>query len=612
MPSVGDVSAGICQALGISEPDLDTSVGTPVRKIIDAVSESVAEAYADSHLIDFQYDIDSKSGGDLESFCVLFGISRLPAQRAQGVVTFTRPDDEHAKKTATIVPVGTQVAALVDPVIYVQTTLAQILDPGVLVMDVPVQAVDAGPTGNVPAGVLTAIASSVSGVSRCTNQAALYGGTPQESDEQLRTRFKATVFRSLAGTEAMYQAVTQAVPADPNFPTAYAVSQTNVLGATKRRREQIQLVSGSATVDIADAAYIYSDGVFCGSDIDAGDILTAGVGYSFAVTNPVGNGSAKATLLSLSDSTMPDGLYDLDFEFVPQSSRNDPVGSRFGQGRVDNRIDVWCNGTVSTQATQSVVFSTATRFSATTSDPFYTGLYEVSDAQESSPSEGTIFLPLGYGPILGLPTTISAGGTVYHYQSDYWIVERNDCFGRAVQSACGVAWTADTSRHPPEGTVFPLTYPYNAVPSLVSGALAQWRLLGTDSWTHAGRTVLLRFHLAVVYDRRFGADAVATDIDQVLGELCDRLGFDATLRVADVLSTVADIPGVANVRLLRSSDDADDYAIQSISPYLAETVLMTYSQNGHATDVSFPDDTYPVFDSTRIVVKAHNTFEQGT
>src|ERR1700744_3516865 len=164
MPSSADISANMIAALQASEPDLDTSIGTPIRKILDAVSEQIAEAYIDSNLISYQYDIDSKSGGDLDSFCALFGITRIPAQRAQGVVTFTRPNDQYAATTICVVAAGTQVVAFPTPYVYAQTTLAASLGVGQTSVDIPVRAVLAGSAGNVAAGLLTTIPSSGSGV----------------------------------------------------------------------------------------------------------------------------------------------------------------------------------------------------------------------------------------------------------------------------------------------------------------------------------------------------------------------------------------------------------------------------------------------------------------
>lgn len=607
MTTTGDVAANLVSALNAAEPDLDTSPGTPIRKIIDTFAEALAEAYADSHLIQYQYDIDSKIGGDLDDFCALFGITRLPAQRAQGVVTFTRPNDQFAATTALLIPGGTQVVAQTNPMVYAQTTVASVMSAGQRTADVPVQAVTAGPSGNVAAGMLTTVATAVSGITTVVNAQPLSGGAAAESDADLRTRFRNTVFRSLAGTQSMYQAIALAVPQDPLLPQSRAVSRVNVLGSSKRYREQIQLVGGTATSTVQRAAYIWPDNVYCGTDIDAGNLLTQGTNFSFAPSNPTTGGNASAVLTAL--SAMPDGLYDLDFEYVPQASRNDPGNTRFAKGGVNNRIDVWVNGSINEIATQSVVFSNSRRFSDTLTDPYYRQAFKQSSATTPNPPANNIFVPLAFGPILSVPATLVIAGTTYNLGSDYWITQREDAFGMSPRSLYGLAW--QTTRVPANGAAFSISYTYNRVARDVQENIEQWRLVGTDALAHCGLQRLIRFHLAVVYNRQYDSSAVNTNINTALTELCASLGFSASLQVSDVLQTVHNVPGVDNVRFLTSTDDAVSYAMTEMSPWAANTQIGLYASGGRAADASFGDAHYPVFHSTRIIAKAANTFGTG-
>lgn len=607
MPSVGEVVAKMVAALRAAEPDLDTSVGTPVRKILDAVGESLAEAYADSHLIQYQYDIDSKVGGDLDDFCALFGITRLPAQRSQGVVTFTRPNDQFAQTTGLVISPGTQVVALTNPMVYVQTTVGAVMMPAQLTLDVPVQAVVAGPQGNVAAGLLTTVATAVTGIASVINAQPLTGGSAQESDAELRQRFRQTVFRSLAGTQSMYQAIALSVPQDVALPQSRAVSQVNTLGATKRHREQIQVVSGTASTTLTGAAYIFADNAFAGADIDAGNMLIQGSNFSFTPTNPTTGADATAILAAVTG--MPDGLYDLDFEYVPQASRNDPGNTRFNKGGVNNRIDLWINGQIADVATQSVTFSNTRRFSDTLADPYYRQNFRQSSAATAVPPLNNIFIPLSYGPILSVPATLSIGGTTYNNGQHYWITQREDAFGMSPFSLYGLAW--QTVNVPANGTSFSITYTYNRVARDVQERINLWRLVGTDAQVHCGLQRLIKFHLAIVYDRAYDQSAVNTSIDVALAALCSDLGFAAALQVSDVLQTVHNVPGVDNVRFLTSTDDATSYAMTRMSPWAANTQISVYASGGRAVDATFGDSQYPVFHSTRIVPKAPNTFSIG-
>lgn len=607
MPSTGQIVSKMVAALRATEPDLDTSIGTPLRKILDVFGESLAEAYVDEHLITYAYDIDSKVEGDLDDFVALFGFARIPAQRAQGVVTFSRPVDDISNQTAVVIPPGTQVVALTNPLIYVQTTVSAIMNPGQYTTDVPVQALTAGPQGNVAAGLLTNIVQTGGTINSVVNTTSLNSGSAQEGDTQLRERFKATVFRSLAGTEAMYAGVALEVPQDPTLPGTRAISKVNVIGSSKRRREQIQIVAGVATSTIQGAAYIFADNVFCGVDIDAGNMLTPGVNFTFTPSNPTNQTNASATLAALGG--MPDGLYDLDFEYVPQASRNDPGNTRFGQGGVNNRVDIWVNGQIIKTATQSVVFHDAKKFSSALTNAYYNLKYTQNSDAAANPLVNNIFIPLAFGPILTVPDQLSIAGITYTKGVDYWIVHQHDAFGYGPNSLFGLAWSA--SKRPVNNAVFSLTYTYNRVGHALQDAIMQWRLLGTDARVHCGKQIPLKFNLAMMYDRRFDPTAVKTEIDKTLAQYLANLGFEAAVQVSDVLQVIHNVPGVDNVRFLTSTDSASAYAMQRMSANSVNTILQTYNTSGRVIDIQLADDQYPTFHSTNIIARAANTFGVG-
>ncbi len=277
MASAADVAAQMVAALALSEPELDTSIGTPVRKILDAVAEAVAEAYVDQHLVNYAFDIDSKQGADLDDFVLLFGFTRVPAQRASGIVTLARPtaaDQDYP------LPAGTQITTTsANPVVFA-TVVPAILPQGSASVDVPVQAVVGGAGGNLAANTLTRIGTPVTGVASATNASPTSGGANTETDLALINRFKRTVFRSLAGTEDMFLGVALEDTTPDDTADGVAV-RAKVIGASSRWREQVQVASGTATSSIpaANASYVYGDNPILGPDIDAGQILTLGVHY---------------------------------------------------------------------------------------------------------------------------------------------------------------------------------------------------------------------------------------------------------------------------------------------------------------------------------------------
>jgi uncharacterized phage protein gp47/JayE len=604
MPTANDLASGMIDALRVTEPTLDTSIGSLARKIIDAVAGTVAEAYTDDFLTSYAYDIDSKTGGDLDDFCALFGIARLQAQRSTGVVTFSRPSSIATTRTATV-GVGVQVMAMTNPVVYVQTMTSAVMAIGQTSVDVPVQALVAGPAGNVAAGTLTNIATQIDGVTSVTNTNALSNGAVAETDDQLRARFKATVFRNLAGTTSMYRAMALQVQADPSDSTSRAVTQVNVIGSKKTWSEQVQVVSGSAATTLTSAAYIYPGSVFVGANLSQGKILTPTTQYLATVNNGVN--PATLTIVSVG-TNMPDGLYDLQFDYVPTYSRNDPFATRWGAvgANITNRVDMWVNGSVAQTATQSCVFNStsAMRFTGITNDPLQAARFIKLNGV--SPSINDVFVPLGFGPIVNVPSTLAIGGTNYVLGTHYDIVHQNDAFGYSPTSKFGLVFYAAGSI-PPSNTPFSITYTYNAVPSTVQNSIeSQWRLLGTDVQVHAGKVVQYRYHLAIVFDRTYDQSTVTTNINTAIAAFINGLGFGSAMQVSDILQVVHSVPGVDNARFLNNTDDGTHYAMEIILPSGATGAVA--ASGGRAIDVYFDDASYPLFHSTRIIAKARNNF----
>src|SRR5205807_1085128 len=73
---------------------------------------------------------------------------------------------------------------------------------------------------------------------------AITGGVDEEDDDQLKTRFKNTVFRNLAGTQDQYMALA--------VSTAYT-TKVNVIGPISRYREYIQVPNTDDSTTTPDA-----------------------------------------------------------------------------------------------------------------------------------------------------------------------------------------------------------------------------------------------------------------------------------------------------------------------------------------------------------------------
>jgi hypothetical protein len=600
-----DIASQLKAALAVSMPEMDTSVGTPMAKIADAVAATISYAYVDNQLQTYAYDIDSKTDADLDAFCQLFGIARLAAKRASGTVTFTRGSDN--TDAVVFIPINFQVTSSTDTPVIFQTITGATMAVGITSVTVPIQAVDAGPSGNIGPNLINNLSSPIQGVATAVNVSATSGGIDQETDTALRARWKATVFRNMAGTEDMFLGIAL------NDADCFAA---NVVTATKLVREQIQVTSGAATSTVNDAKYVFGTPVSFGTDIDNGVVFVAGHDYAFNATIP-------PTVSVTNSAAIPDGtIAELEYQYTPVASRSDPSTA------IVNRIDVWCAGSRAVSAQQSMVFKNTKTFAGS-------GAYNLSNfvrPDGTHPTSGNVFLPLAFGPILTMSPTIVVGSTTYGLATvanplgtvtggvtyAYQIVHDNTAFGWTPGSSFGLEWNA--ANLPANNAVFTVgsdgAYTYNEVPLSVQQEIDSWRLAGTDAQAHQATSILLRFSLAVMYDRIAYPPQVNQAMDAALSGWLNSLGINSQLQVSDVLQVLHNVPGVDNVRFLNGADwpgwssgtsNSYQVGIQQLST--TGTVQTSYTDStGRPHDVLFTDSQVPQFGASVYIQRAQNSF----
>lgn len=601
MAAQPDISSQIIAVLAASEPDLDTSVGSVTRKIIDAVAGSISTASLDQQMLSYQYDINSMTGAALDAFVQLFGMSRYPATRAVGTVSFTRGT---AVDTVTVPP-GLQIASEDGSVVAVTLTSA-ILDPAALVGTAPVQVVTAGPQGNVGTGVLTQVQSPVSEVTGVTNVTPLTGGANQETDSQLQARWKSTVFKNMAGTSQMFLGI---ATNDPDCQAA------NVVDGATRFREQVQISGGQAASTVSDAQYTYPSGQICGRNIDNGDVAAPGVQYTWNF------GSNPPSITVVDQSYFPNGeLVDLSFLYMDAYSRNSPTAGIY------SRVDVWCAGSRPTACAATVNYHNGTVFSSTTTSNWYTGSFVRPDG--TAPAAGNVFVALPWGPIVTLPPVLVVNGVTYGLATPefplgsvsggvtyaYQMVHRTGAFGWSPYSDFGLEWIA--SAQPPVGKALVLSedYTYNNVPAAIQANLENWRLAGQDVLAHQGISVGLQFSLAVIFDPGVTQSVTQTAISTSLQTYLSNLGFNSRIYPSSVIQAVEGTPGVTASRFLTGADysgwsypNANNFSVGIQQVYQGIVTQSYVDSGGNPTDITLGAAQLPVFGGAVIVPKAGNT-----
>jgi hypothetical protein len=126
-----------------------------------------------------------------------FGLTRLPATPSSGTVTFSR----FTPTLGATVPLGTTVKTADGSVIFSiiedatisiwqQASTAYVIPAGVASATLPVTCTTGGQVGNVLAGAITTIASSLPGIDQVTNANPFSNGVDAEADAPFRSRFQ--------------------------------------------------------------------------------------------------------------------------------------------------------------------------------------------------------------------------------------------------------------------------------------------------------------------------------------------------------------------------------------------------------------------------------------
>jgi uncharacterized phage protein gp47/JayE len=277
-PSQSDIASQILAALNVAEPDLDTSVGTTARKIIDAVANQISGAYADNDISASSSDVTNLTGTALDAYVGNYGMARYPAKNATGLVIFSRPPSVTATVLPDVtIPGGTIVATTDQNPITFSTMFNAVMPGADLNLAIPVVAVTGALAGNVASGNISVISTPIAGISSVSNPLAMTGGADAESDTALIARFQATNFRGFTGTTANLVGVA--------LENA-AVQRVNAIGARQTTMVQVNITGSPGTGSTSPIEWpnIYSDNMFFGADISNGEILNSTSQYSAVIT----------------------------------------------------------------------------------------------------------------------------------------------------------------------------------------------------------------------------------------------------------------------------------------------------------------------------------------
>lgn len=633
------IAAQMIQQLRRLDPSVSAEVGTPERKIIDTVAQSITDAQIDLNALAAGFDIDSKFGDTLERFLVLFGFARQAATYAEGYVRFSR---NVAALTDIVIPTNTQVQTGTGTVVQFYTTVSATLAAGsTQTAPIPVRAVSPGAVGNVAADQITVMSgSSILGITSVTNETATAGGIDRETDDELKVRFKNTVFRNLAGTRDQFLALAVA---------SQFTLKANVVGPESTWREYIQV----PPVDDASSYDYYSDGGPESGNGASGEYTTApvtlryakkvwptlppfvvssdastlqtfyrrDVDYRFApvgvvkgdanrigtaALNYISNGDLAPTVtftnvytgaVDTIQAIRPSDVLLLEFRYLSAASRNDI------DRNITNCVDVYVDGTNEQQATAVLPAPTvAQSFQDNPSSPFHIENYRRYGDVTRRPLAGNVLMPLLWEPISSIPDQIVVGDNTYLNGTHYWQVQDVSPLAGSVYARDGIEWSMVTKGNSSGTKRFITEWTAgNAQPIVVDGytfdqnivdlqnALEANRQVTTDVLAHRARKRYFKFDLTVMYVNGSGISEVNQRIRDTIDTFLSAQYFGQVIQLSDILQVVHGVDGVDNARwssdFPNGADLARVYEVNSSGSPLLNLTVDTVAPGGTSPNI---------------------------
>lgn len=555
------VAQGILVAVR-SSSGLSCELGTPERKIIDAVSQAISAAYISSYLTGSLLDVETKTGLELDQFVGIFGFGRLQGKPAKGVVTIelTTPLNQNytiQKGTQFYTKNGMSVTSVP---LYFSSTQEVILTAGTYSVDVPVKCTSVGVSGNVPPDSITFMGSMM-GSSSCSNLQAMSGGVDVETDEELRHRFENTLLRNVSGTEDWYKSLCL---------QNNSVSRVAVYGPVSTYRTQVTAPGTSnsdGTVNLnvlrstrqnagTDVSYVWPgmESVFVNLGISEETFYSPGFDYELTAGTTIPPQFKRNYIGNIE----PGSIVDVEFEYTSAASRNDPVNG------ITNKVDIYVDGSSPFTITESTAVSTLTLNNIPTS-PLYKNNFE-RVGSSGDPTEGNRFTRLNSCPIITFPSSITIGSSVYTKGENYWLLRDKTKKRGSAYEVSGIEWAAASSQSgvsgPDNNTKLVVNYVYNQTPEILTAVMSASKQICTDVMIHEADYRYIMPHFDIQYSHGYNISTVNSAINSRLQIFFQSLGFGSWIDSSKVCMAVQQVLGVSSVNLTSSDGDPINYGFR--------------------------------------------------
>jgi uncharacterized phage protein gp47/JayE len=183
--------------LDASPADIDKRQGAPTYDLLSPASIEMALAFIElDNVLNFGF-VDTTYGAYLDSAASEYGVTRKPAVKSFGALTFSGAN-------GTVIPIGTRASTGGGETVYFTTTTAGTISGGSVT--VAAEASEAGASGNVGIGAVNTVVGDLVGVVTVANAFNFVGGSDAETDDALRARVLERARRpATSGNAAQYR-----------------------------------------------------------------------------------------------------------------------------------------------------------------------------------------------------------------------------------------------------------------------------------------------------------------------------------------------------------------------------------------------------------------------
>jgi len=615
MKSSQDISNQIRSQLKVIDPDFSAEPLTPERKIIDTVAEVISQSQSDQYTLQYQFDIDSKVGSDLDKFIALFGFARQSGNRATGLVSFST--DQDATKDI-IIPIGIQISTpgtSINSSVVFATTSSTVIYKGTTQATTTIQAVNVGTAGNVPANTIsTYLGSQSTAVSSVNNNLATSGGTNPESDDELRLRFKNTVFRNIAGTKDQFLSIAL---------SSQYTTKASIIGPEDEFREVVQfpvVAAGSSIAysDIPYSKYTYNFDYYVTQDSTGSEVFfNPGSDYTFTPTarTDIVDSSGQVIVGTVQPSvTLVNSQPSKDFQqgslVLFQHTYNSINSRNIPASNILNYIDVYVQGENAIDASESTILPsysgpTSQLLVSNSASAYYNKNFRFT-SNRATPPIGYLLQRFIWQPVLDLPETISVGNIIFNKDFDYFLVEDITNNRGSKVAKDGLLWTPTAYQQiaslPVDSKTYKIDYAFNNLPVTLNQIMDEYKQITTDVLVHTANKRYYKIFLTVMYTPGYTSSVTESRINSDLTDYFNSLNFGANIQISDILQVAHNVTGVDNVRL-SVPGDGFGYGIVELSPN------GTQVGNIKTNDFSINDIDVAILNEVSITVKAQNTWK---